>query len=233
VKLMYALWSDNLAPLHSARLRERLAEAGVRELQLNLDDHDVRAARLRLCTTAEPIRAVVSAWTDAGPEPVTRALAESADRVAGWVVEETQPLPPPATSDGVRADALANVALLRIPPRLSPEEWRERWQRRHTQLAIDTQATFGYVQNLVVEPLGDEPLGDGAAGVAAIVEELFPLAAMTDLHAFYGSGGDEAELRRRMRRMAESTATFGASTNLDLVPTSRYVFRLRRAPTVM
>jgi hypothetical protein len=226
VKLMYASWSDNLAPLRGARLRERLAEAGVRELQLNLDDDDVRAARLRLSTTAEPIRAVVSAWAETSPEPVTRALAESAGRVVGWVVEETRPLPPPATSDGVRADALANVALLRIPPGLSPDEWRERWQRRHTQVAIDTQATFGYVQNLVVEPLGEDH-----AGVAAIVEELFPIAALTDLHAFYGSGGDEAELRRRMRRMAESTATFGASTNLDLVPTSRYVFRLRRAPT--
>jgi hypothetical protein len=227
VKLMYALWSDDLAPLRGARLRERLAESGVRELQLNLDDDDVRAARLRLSTTAEPIRAVVSAWTETGPEPVTRALAESAGRVVGWVVEETRPLPPPAASDGVRADALANVALLRIPPGLSPEEWRERWQQRHTRVAIDTQATFGYVQNLVVEPLGEED-----AGVAAIVEELFPIAAMTDLHAFYGSGGDEAELRRRMRQMAESTATFGASANLDLVPTSRYVFRLHRAPTV-
>ena len=27
-----------------------------------------------------------------------------------------------------------------------------------------------------------------------MVEELFPSAGMTDIHAFYGSGGDDAEL---------------------------------------
>ena len=62
--------------------------------------------------------------------------------------------------------------------------------------------------------------------VAGIVEELFTTEAMTDQHAFYGSGGDDAELQRRFTALMESCARFGAADGLDLVPTSRYTFAL-------
>jgi hypothetical protein len=52
------------------------------------------------------------------------------------------------------------------------------------------------------------------------------MAAMTSLHAFYGSEGDDAELQRRLGRMMESVTAFGADRDLDSVPTSRYVFDL-------
>lgn len=82
-------------------------------------------------------------------------------------------------------------------------------------------ATFGYVQNIVQRALtGDTPRVD------AIVEELFPMAAVTDIHAFYGSDGDQAELERRMTLMLNSVSRFGADRHLDVVPTSRYDFDL-------
>ncbi len=59
------------------------------------------------------------------------------------------------------------------------------------------------------------------------MEELFPTAAITDIHAFYGSGGSDAELSDRLERMMASIARFGADTGLDLVPSSRYLFDLR------
>jgi hypothetical protein len=77
------------------------------------------------------------------------------------------------------------------------------------------------VQNPVVAPLTP-----AAPEVAGIVEELFPMSAMTDSHAFYGSGGDDAELQRRFTRLMESVARFGADQRLDLVPTSRYAWTL-------
>ena len=61
---------------------------------------------------------------------------------------------------------------------------------------------------------------------AAIVEEHFPMAALTDPHAFYGSGGDDAELSRRMTELMASVARFGADQGLDLVPTSRFFWTL-------
>ena len=64
--------------------------------------------------------------------------------------------------------------------------------------------------------------------VSAFVEELFPTAAITDMHAFYGSGGDDAELTARLTRLMTSVARIGADRDLDLVPTSRYLVDLTR-----
>lgn len=86
-------------------------------------------------------------------------------------------------------------------------------------MAIDTQATFGYVQNAVVRPLTPQ-----APELAAIVEELFPDAAVGDLKAFFGAADDD-ELSRRLTRMITSTTAFGANENVDTIPTSRYVWR--------
>jgi hypothetical protein len=120
---------------------------------------------------------------------------------------------------GARTDGLANVALLRRPQDLDEQTWLTRWHVDHTPVAIATQDTFGYVQNTVVRPLTD-----GAPRIDAIVEELFPLAAVADLHAFFGAA-DDADLSDRMQRMLASTGAFGADRDVDTVPTSRYVLR--------
>ena len=97
--------------------------------------------------------------------------------------------------------------------------WLTRWHRDHTQVAIDTQSTFGYVQNYVVRALTPD-----APVINAIVEELFPVEAVGSLHAFFGAADDD-DLRHRMEQMVASTAAFGANVDIDAVPTSRYVFR--------
>ena len=121
---------------------------------------------------------------------------------------------------GTRTDGFANIAFLRRPERLSVAEWLDGWQNGQTPVAIETQSTFGYTQNVVVRPVTiDAPRFDG------IVEELFPPEAMTDLHAFFDATGDDDKLARNMARMGESTARFGATENIDVVPTSQYVYR--------
>ena len=104
---------------------------------------------------------------------------------------------------------------------MSPAKYLEYWQVHHTPIAIRTQNTSGYIQNIV-----EEALTPSSPDLAAIVEEHFPMAALTDPHAFYGSGGDDAELARRMTELMASVATFGADQGLDLVPSSRYFWRL-------
>ena len=71
-----------------------------------------------------------------------------------------------------------------------------------------------------------EPVTEGAPYISAFVEELFPSAAITDMHAFYGSGGDDAELNDRLTRLMTSVARIGADHDLDLVPSSRYLYPL-------
>ncbi len=219
---MYAVWRPDLSPADVDGVRADLAAAGADRLVVEVYDEHVAQAQLRLSTYAEPVRAIVSVWTDGDPGAVTDALRRCSDQLAGWRVEEREPLSPPAVADGERADALVNVAMLRVPAGMSREAWLERWLDHHTGVAIETQATFGYVQNVVAEPLLE-----GQATVDALVEEHFPMAATTDLHAFYGSDGDDEELTRRMTLMLESVATFGAHENIDVVPTSRYAFDLR------
>jgi len=219
---MYAAWGADLPDrLRDERLHERLAAAGVRRLQLNLDDADVAPA-MRIATGADQIKAVLSAWADSDAE-VTAALRGATDGLAGWEVDERLPIPPPETPQGVRLDGLANVAVLQRPDDLDRDEWLHRWLVDHTPIAIATQATFGYVQNVVTRQVTEQV----PRQVDALVEELFPSEGMVDMHAFYGSGGDDAELRDRLDRLMSSVGRIGFDHDIDLVPGSRYVYDLQ------
>lgn len=230
-KLVYALWRpDRSDPASWSRelrgpVAEALAGAGVRGIQVNVADPAVDAALVRMSTFDQPIEAVVSLWVDRSAdvarEPVDTILADASARLAGYLVTESVPLAPPATEPGERFDGLANIAFLRRPAHLDQAEWLDRWHGLHTEVALTTQRTFGYVQNVVARPLtADAPAIDG------IVEELFPTEAMTDFHVFFDTGGSDAELGRRMAAMTASVAHFsGDDAPLDVVPTSRYVLR--------
>lgn len=200
----------------------RLLELDLPGVTVNIKDAAVRASLMTLTTLDPPVVAVVSLWAR---QHYGRAVAEAlqllageAEKMAAYLVTESVPMPGPDTL-GARTPGLANVALLRRPAGLDPQRWRERWHLHHTAVAIETQATFGYRQNEVVRALTPD-----APQIAAIVEELFPIEAVTDLHAFFGAV-DDADLNDRMTRMIASTSTFGANENLDTVPTSRYVLR--------
>lgn len=222
-KLIAALHAPDLAaPLADPALRDRLAGAGCSRVQLNLDDAAVSPAMRFGPGDAEgrPIAGFVTVWTE--DAAATLAVLTGIDAGASvYRVTERRPVEPPAVADGERADALANVAVLRRPDGMSQEEYLEIWLGSHTAIASETQHTFGYIQNIV-----EEALTPGAPVISAIVEELFLMAGMTDMHAFYGSGGDDAELNRRITRLMDSCARFGAGTGLDLVPTSRYLWNL-------
>ncbi|MBA2955954.1 hypothetical protein GON03_16575 [Nocardioides sp. MAH-18] len=218
-KVIFALWGDELPTrLRDGVLHERLAAAGVRRLQVNVPDELVEAA-MRIDHLADPIGGFVSVW-DTDPGPVAAVLAD-VGRVAGYAVDERRRLDPPEHWDGRRADGLANMAVLRRPAELDRAEWLRRWMTEHTAVGIRTQATFGYVQNIV-----ERPVTESAPVVDGIVEEHFPIEAVTDMHAFYGSGGDDADLGRRVGVLMESVGRIGADRDLDLVPTARYLYDL-------
>ena len=209
------------------RLRDNvvaeLLDTGVAGLAVNLRDDAVRDSLMTLTTLDPPVVGFVTLWTQQsyGDQVrfATARLGKECDDVAAYLVTESVPMPPPDTALGARTPGLANVALLRRPGDLDEATWRQRWHIDHTPVAIETQSTFGYTQNEVVRALTP-----GAPGINAIVEELFPLEAISDLHAFFGAADDD-DLRDRMARMVASTNAFGANRDVDTVPTSRYVFR--------
>jgi hypothetical protein len=221
VKLVLALWNPDAPALFDEATHKALRELGASRLQVNLDDDHIPETVLRLTHFDEPLTGVATVWTEGTADDVVETLRPLAGKLAGWQVEERQPLEPPLVPDGQRADALAQVAFLRRPPDLPYDDWRAHWQGPHTQIAIDTQATFGYIQNRVSAKLTED-----TPDVDAIVEELFPSEAMNDIHAFYGSNGDQAELDSRLTKLMASVSLMGADQDLDLVPTSRYTFDL-------
>jgi hypothetical protein len=230
-KVMYALWRDPVEPVaaFAARLLAptvtALVDAGARGVQVNVADDAVASAVVRLAELQPQMEAVVSVWLDTAidraRQPIDAILCDASSRLAGYLVVESMPLPNvsrPAAL-GTRTDGFANLAFLRRPARLGVNEWLDAWQNRHTPVAIATQSTFGYTQNVVVRALlAESPAIDG------IVEELFPPEALTDVHAFFDAVGDDAKLTANMTAMGESTERFGASEAIDVVPTSQYVF---------
>lgn len=210
-----------------ARQRGPVADAllglGLPGLAINVRDSAVRHSLMTLTTMDPPAVAVVSMWTQqCYGEQMTAALAlleAECEQLAAYLVTESVPLAPPVSESGARTTGFANIALLRRPPELDQATWLNRWQRDHTSVAIETQATFGYTQNWVVRALTPD-----APGIAGIVEELFPDEAVTDLKAFFGAADDD-DLQHRLGRMIASTTAFGANENIDTVPTSRYVFK--------
>jgi hypothetical protein len=209
------------------RLRRQVAadllETGAPGLAVNVRDDAVRESLMTLTTLDPPVVGLVTLWTQQSYGDQLRCaiarLEQECDDVAAYLVTESVPLPPPITAPGERTPGLANVALIRRPGDLDAATWRQRWHIDHTPVAIETQSTFGYTQNAVVHPLTP-----GAPVIDAIVEELFPIEATSDLHAFFGAADDD-DLRDRMERMVASTAAFGANRDVDTVPTSRYVLR--------
>ena len=211
-------------PLTPDALLAAASSCGAATVQLNVSDAVVGGG-LRLTRLEPPVEAFVTATGDGlDGAGLAAAVGELVGTVRGWWAETAEPLPPHEVPDGERLDALANIAVLRRPADQPEETWLRFWRDHHTQIAIETQGTFGYVQHRVVEAL------PGSPAVAAVVEEHFPMAALSDLHAFYGSGGDDRELQRRMERLMESVAHLGADRDLDLVPTSRYLWRLTGGP---
>jgi EthD domain len=208
------------------RLRGPVADAllglGVAGLTVNVRDAAVSPSLMTLTTLDPPAAAVVSIWTpQCYGEQIAQALpllSAECDQVAAYLVTESTPLLAPLEL-GLRTTGLANIALLRQPAALDHASWLHRWQHDHTPVAIETQSTFGYTQNLVVRALTP-----GAPPLAGIVEELFPIEAISDLKAFFGAA-DDADLQHRLSRMVASTSAFGANENIDTVPTSRYVLK--------
>ena len=229
---MYVLWragSDSVAAFAhrlTGDVAGSLLELGVRGLQVNVADDAVAAAVIRVQELDPQVEAIVSVWVDTVMEsarlPLEDVLRGASARMAGYLVTESVPLPNTTRRShwGVRTDGFANIAFLRRPDRMGVDEWLDAWQNGQTPVAIETQSTFGYTQNVVVRAVtADAPQFDG------IVEELFPPEALTDLHAFFDATGDDDKLARNMTRMGESTARFGATESIDVVPTSQYVYR--------
>jgi hypothetical protein len=227
-KLIYLLWKPDTQSIADFRkhcsttLASAIAKAGATRIRFMIADEDVAPAQAARIISQNPaFDAVLSFWVDsavAAPE-FNVLIANAAARFSGFLVTESEPLRNQRfpTRAGSRTHGMNQVVLLQRPPRLARQEWLQIWQQSHTAIAIETQSSFGYRQNIVMHPVS-EPL----VQCDAIVEENFPVEAMTDREAFYNSTGNPILKAEREKRMIDSCLRFIDFDRIDCIPTSEY-----------
>lgn len=214
---------------------DALEAVGAMRIQVDLvDDAVAPAARWRIVHRTPAPDAFVSLWSAtahrAARSPLDAIVRDAAGPDAGlgaYLVTESCPLisSGAATPRGRRTPGFAQIALLRRPAGQPTEAFLTAWLDEHTDVALETQSTFAYTQNVVVRSLGTAGDGaDGADPVDGIVEECFPEGAMGDPHVFFDAVGDDERLADHTARMVASTSKFLDFDRIDVIPTSRYVF---------
>ncbi|MEM9253933.1 MAG: hypothetical protein AAGA91_00715 [Pseudomonadota bacterium] len=236
-KVLLALWKsdavtgDTLRGQLLALAPEMEAAPGVRGLRLAVADSAVAAAAARRMEGQPPLPdALVSLWVDSAAQSRWHAdrLEAIAIRQCSYLVSEAEPLINQAahpTPPGERMYGMCQVVFLSPPADMPRDQFLAVWKDSHTQVAVDTQSTFGYRQNLVVQNLHGDVLP-----CEAIVEENFPPEAMASDHAFYDSGGDEALLQSNQQAMIASCSRFIDLARINVVPMSEYPIRLPAVP---
>ena len=234
-KVIYALWRDpgESIKAFNDRLRGDVASrlaASAHAVRVNVQDEAVEGgASPRMVATRPQMDAVVQVWMDSANDhfrqPFDEIIGSGSARYAAWLVAESVAIPntlhPPRP--GERTEGFSQIVFLGKPPRLTWEAWRHTWEHGQTSVAIETQANFEYVQNLVVRPLTY-----GAGDYAAVVEECFPAKAFYDEAVYFDAVGDDAKLKDNQARMAESCARFIDFDRIDCIPTSQYEIKALR-----
>ena len=228
-KLAYLLWNDGVAESRDDfrdRLLERLPTAldaaGVLRLKVCATDGHVDAgAKLHLGALAPD--ALVTFWIECCQDRAhaEAALAEAAGRVAGYLVVESHPLrtETPDGGEGQRMPGFTLVGCIEPKAGVSHAEFVTTWESVHRDVAIAVQSTFSYVRNEVVRPLTpDAPPWGG------IVEEGFPIEALSNPQVFYDAVGDDEKFRRNLKAMVDSCNAFLAIDRVDSHPMSEYRF---------
>jgi hypothetical protein len=230
-KMMYPVWkheadsSTDFRQKLLGKVSQQLLQLGVRKLRINVVDDDIApAAPLRMENAKPPVSGVISLWVDTANnrKPLEELIESAVARMAGYLVTESEPIVnnKHVVPNGQRTPGMSQVVFLQKPPRLNYEHWLEIWLGSHTQVAIETQSTFGYRQNVIVRRLTY-----AAPPYDAIIEENFPAAAMTDRMVFYDSVGDKQKLKERVQRMVESCQRFIDFDRIDCIPTSEYIMK--------
>ena len=231
-KIIAALWrgeSQNRSDFNAkllAGLPPAVHAAGASVVRINVRDRAVDPASGLVQRWQVPQQdAVVQFWLPSANArfrgPVDAAISAHCQRFAAWLVAESTviantahpPLP------GERTPGWSQASFISFRPDLTRAEAIAVWHSHHTRVAIETQANFEYIQNLVVLPLTpDAPAYD------AFVEECFPDSAMADPQAFFDAVGDPAKFDANLATMMDSCGRFIDFARIDVIPTSQHDF---------
>ena len=225
-KLAYQLWKkddDSLETFKETLLNNLSQDIGqlASELQINIADADVAPANNLAQSNYPPapnavifikVKSYFSADTLEG------YLEKITNKIYGFVVSESVILDNSEKSPiGLRSEGFSQVVFLEKPATMSTFDWFDHWTNYHTEIAIQTQSNFIYVQNTVVRPLQKV-----SPSFIAIIEECFPLEAMTDPEVFYNAKNNPEQFAKHAQIMMDSCEKFIDFKKIEVIPTSRY-----------
>tara|TARA_B100000767_G_scaffold272084_1_gene299021 strand:+ start:332 stop:1033 length:702 start_codon:yes stop_codon:yes gene_type:complete len=230
-KLIYSIWKakDIDSAAFRAQLLEQLSPALIglnsRYLRICIADEDVAdAAPYIISSDDDLVAGLITLWVDSYiyRDAIEASIAQHVSRYAGYAVWESAPLVEPEAQRpvGRRSPGMCEVVFLRKPDRLSHDEWIAIWHQQHTQVAIDTQSTYGYRQNVVIQGLTSNTIAHDA-----IIEENFPAEAINSRLGFYAAGNDKALCQAREQAMIDSCSKFIDFERMDCIPMSQYVMQ--------
>ena len=225
-KLAYQLWKkddDSLETFKEALLKSLSRDIGelVSELQINIADSDVIPANNLAQSNYPPApNAVIFIKVKSYflADTLESHLEKITNKIYGFVVSESIILDSSEKSPlGLRSEGFSQVVFLEKPETMSAFDWFDHWTKFHTKIAIQTQSNFIYVQNTVVRSLQKE-----SPSFIAIIEECFPLEAMTDPEVFYNAKNNPKQFAKHAQIMMDSCEKFIDFKKIEVIPTSRY-----------
>lgn len=232
-KILFAIWKP--AEQSTADFKDRLLgeisqallSSGAQQLQVSICDEAVAAANnLRQENTRPMMDGIITLWLDSHLyRNQQQGIIESCvAKCHAYLVSESVPLVKAHNPDsaGQRSYGMNQIAFFKKSEGINREEWLDIWHNSHTQIAIDTQSTFSYTQNLIVKVLTkDAPAFD------AVVEEHFPPEAMNCAYTFFDAITEAGEkdddlLNERASGMLNSCVRFIDFETITVIPTSHY-----------
>lgn len=164
------------------------------------DDHSEKAAMW----TRDPLGCLPSGRLaiDADRETLDVLLTSSlATNLGGaaYLCEGSTPLIP-QLNVGERFFGTLQLCCFQRRADINAAELQQYWLQEHTGVALSTQNTLGYRQNLVSR--SGEPHFDG------IVEEYFPPEASHSMHAFFADGDNETRMWEHIEKLTKSSERF-------------------------
>jgi len=201
-----------------------LAKRGAMRLRIDVvDSHVAAGTGVRVGRMDPPKAACVFYWLDDADArgPIEEALSALAARVETFLVVESEPLPNTTCVAplGERTPGFNYVTCIEPKPGMAYADFISHWHGEHRRCAVEVQPTFAYVRNEIVRGFSANP-----PSWAAIVEEGFPIEALTDPHVWYRAEGSDARLAANRKRMIESCLAFLALDRVEAHPMSEYVF---------
>ena len=197
---------------------EAIRKTGGSEISVNVhDEHVTQGDGVAIRNLQPVVSAMVSFWMQNSDDrgEAEEALRALATELHGYLVVESKPMPH-APPRGERAPGANLVTCITRKPGIDDETFFDLWNNEHRKVAIETQSTTAYSRNAIARPLTA-----GAPGFDGIVEETFPIEALTNPHVWYDCDTED-EYRRRLQRMVQSVTAFLDLSVIESVPMSEY-----------